>query len=153
MCKRRVQIIVLKILKRSKLSLEDSVCFYKRVVEYGYVVWHHNLTSAQRDPLEALRKQALRIILHPITLPYNTALAYGEIEPPSSTKLEIHTYCIAVRGLSHCHTKHLVKFGRAILIKQSSICICWRKNFEIDQHSTKLEVRVWQYLSFRSPQQ
>ena len=138
MCKRRVQIIVLKILKRSKLSLEDSVCFYKRVVEYGYVVWHHNLTSAQRDPLEALRKQALRIILHPITLPYNTALAYGEIEPPSSTKLEIYTYCIAVReGLSHCHTKHLVKFGGVILIHAS---------VQTNKH-TDIQTRRSQYLA------
>ena len=74
----------LKILKRSGLSSDDLLCFYKcvirSVVEYGCVVWHHNLTTAQSDRLEALQKRALRIILHPITLPYNTALAYCEIE-------------------------------------------------------------------------
>ena len=50
------------------------------VVEYGCVVWHHDLTTAQSNRLEALQKRALRIILHPITLQYNTALAYCEIE-------------------------------------------------------------------------
>jgi len=50
------------------------------VVEYGCVVWHHNLTTAQSDRLEALQKCALCIILHPLTLPYNTALAYRETE-------------------------------------------------------------------------
>jgi len=63
----------------SGLSSNDLICFYKcvirSVVEYGYVVWHHNLTTAQSDRLEALQKWALRIILHPITPPYNTALA------------------------------------------------------------------------------
>jgi len=44
------------------------------------MVWHHNLTTAQSDRLEALQKRALRIILHSVTLPYNNALAYCEIE-------------------------------------------------------------------------
>jgi len=44
------------------------------------MVWHHNLTNAQTDRLEALQKHALHIILHAITLPYNTALAYCETE-------------------------------------------------------------------------
>jgi len=55
-------------------------CVIRPVVEYGCVVWHHNLTTAQSDRLEALQTRALRIILHTITLPYNTALAYCEIE-------------------------------------------------------------------------
>jgi len=50
------------------------------VVEYGCVVWHHDLTTAQSNRLEALQKRALRIILHPITLLCNTALGYCEIE-------------------------------------------------------------------------
>jgi len=83
----------LKILKRSGLSSTDLLCFYKSVIlsviEYGCVVWHHNLTTAQSDRLEALQKRALRIILHPITLPYNTALAYCEIDSP---KLRRNTF-------------------------------------------------------------
>ena len=44
------------------------------------MVWHHhNLTTAQSDRLEALQSRALRIILHPVTLPYNIALALCEI--------------------------------------------------------------------------
>ena len=74
----------LKILKRSGLTQKDLLCFYqsviRSVVEYGCVVWHHNLTTAQSDRLEALQKRALRIILYPVTLPYNTALALCEIE-------------------------------------------------------------------------
>jgi len=52
------------------------------------MVWHHNLTTAQSDRLEALQKWALRITLHPITLPFNTALAYCEIH---SLKLRRNT--------------------------------------------------------------
>ena len=69
-------------------------CVIRSVVEYGCVVWYHNLTTAQSDQLEALQKRALRIILHPITLPYNTALAYCEIEslkPVSYTHLTLPT--------------------------------------------------------------
>ena len=78
-----VQIIFLKILKRSGLPQKDLLCFYesviRSVVEYSCVVWHHNLTTAQSDRLEALQKRTLRIILHPMTLPYNTALASSVI--------------------------------------------------------------------------
>jgi len=42
------------------------------VIECGCVLWYHNLKSAQSDRLKAAR--------HPITLLYNTALAYCEIE-------------------------------------------------------------------------
>jgi len=38
---------------------KDLLCFYRSVirsvVEYGCVVWHHNLTTAQRDRLEAIQ--------------------------------------------------------------------------------------------------
>ena len=69
------------------------LCFYKSViravVEYGCVVWHHNLTTAQSDRLEALQKRALRIILHPVTLPYYSALAYCEVD---FLKLQQHNF-------------------------------------------------------------
>jgi len=72
---------------QESLSVLDShknlLCFYKSVtcsaVEYGCVVWHHNLTTAQSDQLEALQKCALRIILHPMKLLHNTALVYCEM--------------------------------------------------------------------------
>ena len=53
------------------------------------MVRYHNLTTAQSDRLEALQKRALRIITHPITLPYNCALAYCEKE---SVKLRRHNF-------------------------------------------------------------
>ena len=40
----------LKILKRSGLQQKDLLCFY------CCVLWHHNLTTAQSDRLEALQK-------------------------------------------------------------------------------------------------
>ena len=69
----------LKLLKRSGLSADDLLCFYKSVIHsvlaYGSVVWHHHLTHAQSDKLEALQKRAVRIIfLYPTILPYITAL-------------------------------------------------------------------------------
>ena len=44
------------------------------------VVWHHHLTHAQSDKLEALQKRAVSIILYPLTLPYITALGYLKLE-------------------------------------------------------------------------
>jgi len=74
----------LKLLKRSGLSADDLLCFYKSVIrsvlEYGSVVWHHHLTRAQSDKLEALQKRAVRIILYPTILPYITALGYLKLE-------------------------------------------------------------------------
>ena len=50
----------LKRLKRAGLSVNDLRCFYTTVVrpvlEYACVVWHHGLTKAQSDRLEALQK-------------------------------------------------------------------------------------------------
>jgi len=43
-------------------------------LDYGSVVWHHHLTHAQSDKLEALQKRGVRIILHPLILPYITVL-------------------------------------------------------------------------------
>jgi len=72
----------LKLLKRSGLSADDLLCFYKSVIRsvYGSVVWHHHLTHAQSDKLEALQKRAVRIILYPTILPYITALGYLKLE-------------------------------------------------------------------------
>ena len=84
-----------KILKRFGLPSRDLLRFYKSVIrsvdEYSCMVWHwhHNLTSAQSDQLEAFQKRTLRIILHPMTLPYNTAVAYCETE---SLKLLRHNF-------------------------------------------------------------
>jgi len=65
---RRINVVscLLKLLKRSGLSVDDPLCFYKSVIrsvlEYGSVVWRHHFTHAQSDKLEALQKRALRII-------------------------------------------------------------------------------------------
>ena len=76
----------LKLLKRSGLSADDLLCFYKSVIHsvleqaYGSVVWHHHLTHAQSDKLEALQKRAVRIILYSVILPYITAFGYLKLE-------------------------------------------------------------------------
>jgi len=66
------------------VSIDDLLCFYKSVIrsvlEYGSVVWHHHLTHAESDKLEALQKRAVRIILYPTILPYITALGYLKLE-------------------------------------------------------------------------
>ena len=73
----------LKSLKRSGLSTDDLLCFYQSVIgsvlEYGSVVWHHQLTHAESDKREALQKHAIRII-HPLTLPYIAAAALGYLK-------------------------------------------------------------------------
>ena len=82
----------LKLLKRSGLSTDDLLCFYKSVIlivlEYGSVVWHYRLTRAQSNKLEALQKRAFRIILHPLTLPYITALGYLKLDSLKHCRME-----------------------------------------------------------------
>ena len=60
---------------------------YAQIVGYGCVVWHHNLTAAQSNRLEAqVQKRALRIILHPLELPHSSALTFCDIESLKSRK-------------------------------------------------------------------
>ncbi|HEY5140436.1 MAG TPA: reverse transcriptase domain-containing protein, partial [Methylococcales bacterium] len=75
----------LKQLKRSGLSTDDLLCFYKTVIrpvlEYACVVWHHGLTQAQSDRLEALQKRAIRIMANvTFGMPYSFGLSFCNLE-------------------------------------------------------------------------
>jgi len=50
------------------------------VLEYCSVVWHHGLTKAQAESLEAIQRRALRII-YPVTydFPYDAALSIAQM--------------------------------------------------------------------------
>ena len=63
----------LKVLKHSGLLLVASMCVIRSVLECGCVVWHHNLTSAHSDRLQALQKRAL-YTYHPA--PINITIQY-----------------------------------------------------------------------------
>jgi len=76
----------LKLLKRAGLSTDELRSFYctviRPVLEYACVVWHHGLTQAQCDLLEALQKRALRIIFGQVVIgmPYRYVLQYSNME-------------------------------------------------------------------------
>ena len=76
----------LKRLKRAGLSDKDLHCFYSTVIrpvlEYACVVWHHGLTKALSDRLEALQNRAIRIIhgRAVLNMPYEKALAFSQLE-------------------------------------------------------------------------
>ena len=69
----------LKQLKRAGLPDHQLRHFYlaviRSVLEYAAPVWHHSLTKAQTDQLEAIQKRAIRIMC-PFTkgMPYTNAL-------------------------------------------------------------------------------
>lgn len=82
------RLYTLKQLKRSGLPEQDLLIFYTTVIrpvlEYANVVWHHSITVAQSDRLEALQKRALRIIsLLVWDMPYSTALRMFSTSIPS----------------------------------------------------------------------
>lgn len=54
------------------------------VLEYASVVWHHSITAAQTDRLEALQKRAIRII-SPVVydMPYHIALLFLNLQSRS----------------------------------------------------------------------
>jgi len=53
-------------IKKSGFPVKDLVTFYTTVIrpvlEYANVIWHHSITVAQSDLLEAPQKRALHII-------------------------------------------------------------------------------------------
>lgn len=72
----------LKQLKRSGLSPRDLLYFYttttRPILEYACSVWHHGLTKAQSDKIEAIQRRALRIIYGlAYEIPYVFALSYA----------------------------------------------------------------------------
>ena len=85
----------LKRLKRAGLSTDELLSFYctiiRPVLEYACVVWHHGLTRAQSDHLEALQKRALRIIFGKIVfgMPYYFLLQYGKLETLSQCRAKL----------------------------------------------------------------
>jgi len=56
----------LKLLKRSGMTSDDLVYYYKTVIrpvtEYACAVWHSSITAEQRDQLEAIQRRAVRMI-------------------------------------------------------------------------------------------
>ena len=56
----------LKLLKRSGMTSDDLLYYYKTVIrpvtEYACAVWHSSITAEQRDQLEAIQRRAVRII-------------------------------------------------------------------------------------------
>ena len=89
---------------RNSLFIPSNRQVIRSVLEYGSVVWHHHLTHAQSDKLEALQKRAVRIILYPFTLPYITALGY-----------------LKLKSLKHRRTEADKKFFNSIFQPDSSL--------------------------------
>jgi hypothetical protein len=87
------RLYTLKQLKRSGLPEQDLLIFYTTVIrpvlEYANVVWHHSITVAQSDRLEALQKRALRIIsLLVWDMPYSTALQVLNLDSLHSRRVK-----------------------------------------------------------------
>ena len=76
----------LKLLKRSSVSFDDLLHYYKSiirpVIEYACPVWQSGLTIAQRGRLESIQRRALHIISGSLDYELNCALC--DIETISS---------------------------------------------------------------------
>jgi hypothetical protein len=85
----------LKQLRRAGLSTADLRCYYTTVVrpvmEYACVVWHHGLTKAQSDRLEALQKRAIRIMFgHRVfNLAYNDLLSLSKLDALNTRRVKL----------------------------------------------------------------
>jgi len=65
------------------VSISWASCYVtviRPVLEYCLVVWHHGLTKAQAESLEAIQRRGLRII-YPVTydFPYDAALSIAQM--------------------------------------------------------------------------
>ena len=70
--------------KRSGLAADQLRHFYlsavRPILEYCSVMWHHGLSRAQVEQLEAVQRRAVRIIFKiTFDMPYQSALAYTNI--------------------------------------------------------------------------
>ena len=79
------RLYTLKQLNRSGLPEQDLLMFYttiiRPVLEYANLAWHHSITVAQSDRLEALQKRAMRIIsLLVWDMPYCIALQFLNLD-------------------------------------------------------------------------
>ena len=66
------------------MSNNDLLIFYtsaiRPILEYACMIWHHRLTAAQTERLEALQRRALRIIYNCTWgMPYILVLSYANI--------------------------------------------------------------------------
>jgi len=69
-----------KSLKKSGLNSHQLRHFYlsviRTILEYCSAIWHHGLTKAQAESLEAIQRRALRIIdSSTVGMPYEVALS------------------------------------------------------------------------------
>jgi Domain of unknown function (DUF1891) len=80
----------LKLLKRSSVTVDDLLQYYKSVIrptiEYACPVWQSGLTIEQRDLLESIQRRALKLISD--SLDYELYCALYNIEP-ISVRLDI----------------------------------------------------------------
>lgn len=106
------KIYYLKMLKRAGLSTNDLLCFYTSVIrptlEYVCYVWHHGLTLAQSDRLEALQKRSLRIIFGDLYfgIPYFTALQISGLDSLHTRRTDLsktffHQICDPANIIHH----------------------------------------------------
>jgi len=84
----------LGILKKSGLKSHHLLHFYlmaiRPILQYCSVVWHHGLTKAESETLEAIQRQALCIIYPPtIGMPFVFALTLANL--PSLHDSREHT--------------------------------------------------------------
>ena len=82
--KASTRLYFLKQLKRAGLAADQLRHFYlsaiRPILEYCSVVWHHGLTKAQVEQLEAVQRRAIRIIFEvTYDMPYQSVLAYANI--------------------------------------------------------------------------
>ena len=81
----------LKLLKRSSVTVDDLLQYYKSVIrpiiEYACPVWQSGLTIEQRDRLESIQRRALKLIFS--SLDYELYCALYNIEPISVIGLTI----------------------------------------------------------------
>jgi len=94
----------LRILRKSNLKSHHLLHFYltviRPVLEYCSVVWHHGLTKAQSETLEAIQRRAFCIIYPPtIGMPYisqSCQLAFSSWPPWTykQTIFQIYTFLL-----------------------------------------------------------
>lgn len=83
----------LKVLKRSALSIDDLLYFYKSairpVLEYACPAWHSSLTVEQTRQIESIQKRALRIIFNNNCIYYENFCNIHELQTLADRRNEL----------------------------------------------------------------
>ena len=132
----------LKLLKRSGMTSDDLLYYYKTVIrpvtEYTFAVWHSSITAEQRDQLEAIQRRAVRIIFGK-KMDFDIFAIIHEFHYLQTDAIDKWELFTGMHDSSHCLHRLLQENSVASAIHT----LRNRKNYRCAQEQTDLKTHLY----------